>query len=66
MRKGEAGNMATDGPISQTAPRLQKQIETTVDAMVKQLRLRFSSLLCMLLRSGWLTYVKLQTFDDLH
>ncbi|CAM4326971.1 unnamed protein product [Leuciscus chuanchicus] len=46
LRKGEAGNMATDGPISQTAPRLQKQIETTVDAMVKQLRLRFSSLLC--------------------
>ncbi|TRZ01431.1 hypothetical protein DNTS_006590 [Danionella cerebrum] len=46
LRKGEAGNMAKDGPISQTAPRLQKQIETTVAAIVKQLRLRFSSLLC--------------------
>ncbi|XP_039511952.1 zinc finger protein 862-like [Pimephales promelas] len=46
LRKGEAGNMATDGLISQTAPRLQKQIETTVAAIVKQLRLRFSSLLC--------------------
>ncbi|KAG1960228.1 PR domain-containing protein [Pimephales promelas] len=33
LRKGEAGNMATDGLISQTAPRLQKQIETTVAAI---------------------------------
>ncbi|TRZ03480.1 hypothetical protein DNTS_004588, partial [Danionella cerebrum] len=33
IRKGEAGNMAKDGPISQTAPRLQKQIETTVAAI---------------------------------
>ncbi|XP_048852727.1 zinc finger protein 862-like isoform X1 [Brienomyrus brachyistius] len=46
LRKGEAENMAKDGPISQTAPRLQKQIETTVAAIVKQLHLRFSSLLC--------------------
>lgn len=54
LRKGEAGNMAEDGPLSQTAPRLQKQIDTTVAATVKQLRVRFSSLLSML-RSRCLT-----------
>lgn len=40
MKKGEAGHTAEDGPISQTAPKLQKQIETTVAAIVKQLRLQ--------------------------
>ncbi|XP_073799259.1 uncharacterized protein isoform X2 [Danio rerio] len=49
LKKGEAGHMAEDGPISQTAPELQKQIEMTVDVIVKQLHLRISSLLCMLL-----------------